>query len=181
MKLDPKFESALTVQQYQTKESIEGVQIIDQPFHRDDTGNFTELGRINDQGELEAFEGFKPQQVSLSIMLPKVVKAFHVHKKQDDVWYVSPDNRLLAILVDLRENSPTKGNKCELFGGGRIAYSGYLQAWLMEPAILHTSTKLIYFTTQQFSPESPDEYRLPWDYFGADIWRKVEVNLKMAL
>lgn len=174
MKLDPKFESALTVQQYQTKESIEGVQIIDQPFHRDDTGNFTELGRINDQGELEAFEGFKPQQVSLSIMLPKVVKAFHVHKKQDDVWYVSPDNRLLAILVDLRENSPTKGNIMRVILGGGSNSLLRIPAGVAHGAgnPWHTSTKLIYFTTQQFSPESPDEYRLPWDYFGADIWRK---------
>jgi dTDP-4-dehydrorhamnose 3,5-epimerase len=29
---------------------------------------------------------------------------------------------------------------------------------------------MLYATTEQFDPQHPDENRLPWDYFGKELW-----------
>lgn len=173
MKIDPQYQDQITTQQYGGKTMIDGVQIIEPKFNSDDGGNFSEIVRFNEQSEIENCPGFQARQASMSVMIPGVIKAFHLHYKQEDLWYVSPYDRLVAVLVDLRQDSPTLGQQQKVvLGGGR-------NLLLRIPAgVAHGAANLTaepitlwYFTSAQFNLQDPDEQRLPWDHFGSQIWK----------
>jgi dTDP-4-dehydrorhamnose 3,5-epimerase len=68
--------------------------------HCDDRGNFMEILR-DDENILKKFG-----QASASMSYPGVIKAFHYHKLQDDVWYF-PVGNAQVVLHDLRKESST--------------------------------------------------------------------------
>jgi dTDP-4-dehydrorhamnose 3,5-epimerase len=80
---------------------IEGVKIKRLKKHCNDRGFFAELVR-DDEPELVSRFG----QASWSMSYPGVIKAFHYHEKQDDLWFFSSGNAQV-VLHDLRENSST--------------------------------------------------------------------------
>ncbi|MBP7768620.1 dTDP-4-dehydrorhamnose 3,5-epimerase family protein [Candidatus Woesebacteria bacterium] len=162
----------LTVQEYGAKQSIAGVEKIELRLQGDDGGNFMEIARLSEGTVAGTAQPFQVQQLSFSVVLPTAVKAYHIHKNQDDLWFVPPQHRLLINLHDLREDSPTFDlHERVVLGGGK----GML---LRIPAgVAHgakncydTPMFLFYATTTQFSLENPDEFRLPWDAFGSDVW-----------
>ncbi len=171
MQIAQEYQPAITTQGYTEKSQIAGVDVITQPLFRDDSGNFTEIVRLTD-GFVEGLENFEVRQASLSLVLPGVIKAFHIHRNQEDLWYVPPYNRILVNLVDVREDSPTKNNHMRLILGG------YSNTLLRIPAGVahggsnpwHEPQSLFYFVTNQFNAEDPDEGRLPWDFFGPEMW-----------
>lgn len=138
---------------------IDGVKIKRIVKHCDDRGFFAELVR-DDEPELLGKFG----QASWSMTYPGVVKAFHYHEKQDDLWFF-PSGNAQVVLYDLREGSPTKGmtdvyylgenNPILLFIPRGVAH-GY-RVLGEKPAVI------IYFTTESYNRESPDEKRIPWD------------------
>ena len=163
----------LTLQDYTKKSTIDGVEIINLKRFNDDGGSFTELARAT-SGIPESLPGFEIKQVNFSEMSPSVIKAFHVHKNQTDIWFVPPRDKILLVLVDVREDSPTKGIIMRIPLGDCNS-----RLVKIPPGIAHgcknISTEIgqiIYFVNQIFSadPEISDEGRLPWDFFGADIW-----------
>ncbi len=79
---------------------IDGVRHKQLVKHCDDRGYFAELVR-DDEGLLERFG-----QMSVSMSYPGVIKAFHYHKKQDDIWFF-PSGNAQVVLVDMREDSRT--------------------------------------------------------------------------
>lgn len=139
-------------------ELIEGVQIKNLIKHVDDRGFFMEILR-DDDNLLKRFG-----QASMSFTYPGVIKAFHYHKLQDDLWFF-PKGNAQVVLYDLREDSPTRGmtnvfymgenNPILLFIPVGVAH-GY-RVLGNEPAII------TYFTTIAYNRENPDEYRIPWD------------------
>jgi dTDP-4-dehydrorhamnose 3,5-epimerase len=173
MNLSPNAKRALTVQSYTASPTIEGVQIVEIKRHHDDGGSMTELGRLVN-GSHEGVAGFTVRQVNYSEVEPGVIKAFHLHLRQTDVWFVPPSDRVLAVLVDVREASPTSGATMRVVLG-----SGTSRLLRIPPGVAHGarnlgpgSGRIIYFTDVQFSPDPAlcDEGRLPWDYVGAAIW-----------
>ena len=47
---------------------------------------------------------------------PGVIKAFHYHENQDDLWFF-PSGNAQVVLYDLREDSATNGKyRCILYG-----------------------------------------------------------------
>jgi dTDP-4-dehydrorhamnose 3,5-epimerase len=137
---------------------IAGVKVKKLLKHADDRGYFLEVLR-NDDGMLEQFG-----QLSASLSYPGVIKAFHYHKKQDDIWFF-PKGNAQVVLYDLRADSPTYGqtdvyymgenNPISLFIPQRVAH-GYRVLGL-EPAII------TYVTNLAYDPNHPDEYRIPYD------------------
>ena len=86
---------------------INGVDIKKIKTHVHDRGNFREILRDDDK-LLKKFG-----QASITVTHPGVIKAFHWHKKQDDLWYgVSGDAKV--VLYDLRKDSKTKGETMEI-------------------------------------------------------------------
>jgi dTDP-4-dehydrorhamnose 3,5-epimerase len=105
-------------------------------------------------------------------MEPGVIKAYHLHQKQEDLWFVPPAHRLLANLHDLREDSPTFDAHMRVALGGGIAQLLRIPAGVAHGIKNCYSSPmiLIYATSEKFNAQQPDELRLAWDEFGADVW-----------
>jgi len=137
---------------------IDGVKIKRLVRHNDDRGFFQEILR-DDEGLLERFG-----QASMSKTYPGVIKAFHYHERQDDLWFF-PVGNAQVVLYDLRDYSPT-------FGKTQVIYMGEDNPLiLLIPAgVAHGYRTLgekpaviIYFTTESYDPANPDEKRLPYN------------------
>ncbi len=140
-------------------EDIEGVKIKKLVTHTDDRGNFMEVLR-SDENLLNKFG-----QSSVSVTLPGVIKAFHWHKKQDDVFFCISGNAQV-VLYDLREGSKTYkktqvvylGDNAEkklLFIPHGVAH-GYR-------VLGNTNLVMLYFVSELYDPKNNDEQRIPFD------------------
>ena len=166
MNLD--FAESIQFEDYRAKPSIEGVWRKALRKFRSLEGSFMEWLRLEDGH----WEGFEPRQISVSWAEPERINAFHIPPKtpQDELWCVLQGG-LLVWLVDLRQDSPTLGLRQSVFLSGE------------EPSILFIPTgvshgyraglrgaTLLYATSSQFHWEDPNEGRLPYDHFGAELW-----------
>jgi len=173
MKLTPEIRSLFKVQDYGKRPVIDGVAVVPVRRFNDDGGSMTELARL-DEGRAQALAGFSAAQINYSTLEPGVVKAFHVHHRQTDVWYVPPEDRVLLVLVDVREGSPTEKVATKLVLG-----DGASALVRIPPGVAHgcrnvgeRTARIVYMTDVHFSaePGATDEGRLPWDLVGAEIW-----------
>ena len=173
MDFTPDAKRAFSIQSYTPAPAIEGVEIIELRRHADDGGSLTELARLTD-GRTAAPSGFTLRQVNYSELEPGQIKAYHLHARQTDAWYVPPSDRVLVVLLDARQGSRTQGARMRLMLG-----NGASRLLRIPPGVAHgvrnlaTATgRIIYFTDLHFSPEPAacDEGRLPWDFAGADVW-----------
>jgi len=159
-------------QDYNPKPTIDGVKVLSIRHFVGENGDFSELFRVNKSGESEAVPGFYVRQINRSKQYDKAVKAWHLHHKQDEIWYVPPDEHLLLGLWDVREGSSTKGalQKIPLGGGKSIAV--YIPRGVAHGAVNFSGKKanVYYFVNNQFDAEHPDEKRLPWDAAGKEFW-----------
>jgi dTDP-4-dehydrorhamnose 3,5-epimerase len=166
--------SALTFQQYGPAAAIEGVFSTPLKKHRDLEGSFMEYVRLS-EGAVEGLaRPFVIHQISLSHAQPGRINAFHVHPKevQDELWCVIAGS-LLVWLVDVREQSATCGRR------QWAVLSGESPVLLHIPAGVAHGFKagsegalLLYAASTQFNPSDPNEGRLPWDHFGAQLWEQ---------
>lgn len=176
MNLSDDAKRAFSLQDYAPAPDIDGVQLVELKRFVDDGGAFTELARVSG-GIAAAFPGFEIKQINYSEMDPGVIKAFHVHRQQTDVWFVPPGDKMLLVLLDVRDGSKTRNVQRRLVlgdGGSRLVR--------IPPGVAHgvknlapSRGRVIYFVDRQFSPDpnQGDEGRLPWDFAGAAIWEVV--------
>jgi dTDP-4-dehydrorhamnose 3,5-epimerase len=124
----------------------------------DDRGYFLEVARLG-QGLAAEFP-FASTQVSAALSYPGTIKAFHFHRRQTDLW-VPSGGMFQAVLVDLRPDSPSFGQKNTL-------YVGSLKPWqlLIPPGVGHgykvigdSPAMLVYVTNRLYDPK--DEGRIP--------------------
>jgi dTDP-4-dehydrorhamnose 3,5-epimerase len=138
---------------------IDGVKVKKLVKHCDDRGFFAELVR-DDEPELLTKFG----QASWSMSYPGVIKAFHYHENQDDLWFF-PSGNAQVVLYDLRENSFTQGETDIYYMGEENPIM-----LLIPKGVAHgyrvlgqKPATIIYFTTESYDPNNPDEKRIPWD------------------
>lgn len=79
---------------------IDGVVVTPLKTYPDDRGYFREISRLKDSGLKEI------AQISATMSYPGIIKAFHYHNQQDDLWYCA-SGMIQAVLFDRREDSPT--------------------------------------------------------------------------
>ncbi|MDO8686726.1 MAG: dTDP-4-dehydrorhamnose 3,5-epimerase family protein [Candidatus Berkelbacteria bacterium] len=170
--IDSEISSKVYTQDYSKKQLIDGVKIVDLKNFAGEDGNFSELLRIGENGETEGFPGFKISQINKSKINPKAIKAWHLHFKQDEIWFVSPSKSLLVGLWDVREKSETKDVSLRIILG-----EGSSKLIFIPKGVAHgcsnTSLEpvdLFYFVSEKFNPQSPDEQRIKWDSLGEDFW-----------
>jgi len=163
---------AVFTQDYSPKPKIEGVRILDLKLMIDDGGTFAELIRLDENGNLELIPEFKVRQSSYSEMLPGVVKAFHLHYNQEDVWFIPPTDRLLIGLIDARKDSSSYRVTQRFVMGAGKAQLLYIPRGVGHGAanLSQKSTSILYFVNQHFNLQAPDEQRLPWDVVGKEFW-----------
>jgi dTDP-4-dehydrorhamnose 3,5-epimerase len=126
--------------------------------HHDDRGFFAEISK---SGEASFHE---VRQINYTESFPGVIKAFHFHKKQWDVWCVVRGMGQV-VLYDTREKSPTKGQTDIYYCGEKN-----LQLIAIPPGVAHgyrvlgqDILGLMYYTTETYNSEDPDEERLPFN------------------
>ena len=126
--------------------------------HSDDRGYFREVLREDDN--LLTHFG----QTSITKTYPGVIKAFHWHNQQDDIWYVV-SGMARVVLYDRRPNSPTYKVTQVVYAGDDNPVSilipigiahGY-QVLGNQPVIL------FYHVTKAYDPKAPDEERIEWN------------------
>jgi dTDP-4-dehydrorhamnose 3,5-epimerase len=139
-------------------DQIDGVWVKDLAVIPDERGRLQEILRADDDG----FKKFG--QVYISTTYPGVVKAWHLHKVQEDN-FCCVKGMVKLVLYDSRDSSPTKGTLTEYFLGEhnpmlvRVPAAVY-HGW---KCISEDESIVVNIPTEAYNRESPDEYRAPWD------------------
>lgn len=163
---------------YGARTTLHGVELLELPRFVDDRGLFVELFRNRSthpgsESLTKFFEEDGIAQVNFSVVdSTTTVKGLHYHLKQSDIWYCPPVSKMKVVLWDLRSNSPTSDQiQVVILGGERD------KLLKIPPGVAHgfrplcDHCVLIYFVTQPFDPDAPDEYRVPWDHPRiASLW-----------
>jgi dTDP-4-dehydrorhamnose 3,5-epimerase len=136
---------------------IEGVEVKKLCTHLDQRGFFRELIRVTDPFFREGFA-----QWSHSLMFEGVIKAWHVHHKQVDWWYVAT-GVLKVALYDTREDSRSHGELMELLlGEHQEACVVKIPTGVAHGCkCINGPVNLLYITSQTYNPE--DEGRIAHD------------------
>jgi dTDP-4-dehydrorhamnose 3,5-epimerase len=159
-------------QDYSKKKIIEGVKIIDVKKFYGEDGTFEELIRINKNGALESFPDFIVMQINRSKILGGAIKAWHLHFKQDDIFYVPSEDQMILGLWDVRNDSDTKDIKMRIIMGGGSAKLVLIPRGVAH-GVVNVARKpgtILYFVNGLFNFSDPDEKRLKWDAAGEDFW-----------
>ncbi|MFL5766416.1 MAG: dTDP-4-dehydrorhamnose 3,5-epimerase family protein [Actinomycetota bacterium] len=137
---------------------IDGVWEKPLTVHPDERGRLMEILRADDDG----FRKFG--QVYMTTTYPGVVKAWHLHKVQDDN-FCCVKGMVKLVLFDGRDDSPTRGTLREYFLGD------HNPMLVRVPAGVHHGWKcvsteeaiVINAASEPYNHASPDESRMPWD------------------
>lgn len=144
---------------------IEGVRVKKLKVIPDNRGRLMEILRCDD----EMFEKFG--QVYMTTAKPKIIKAWHYHKLQDDN-FCCVSGKILLALYDAREGSPTFGEindfivspeEPKLIHIPKGVYHGFKNIGDTEAIVINT-------VTEPYNYKNPDEYRL--DAFDKTIGYK---------
>ncbi|HXG56766.1 MAG TPA: dTDP-4-dehydrorhamnose 3,5-epimerase family protein [Vicinamibacterales bacterium] len=151
-------------------ERIHGVQVKQLRAIPDERGWLMEILRRDETDLLPTFG-----QVYVSATYPGVVKAWHYHKQQVDN-FACVAGTVKLVLVDTREDSPTRGAVNEFFLGAHnpllvqvpnLVYHGW-KCISVEPSLV------VNVPTEPYDRQSPDEHRiephgtLPYDWTRKD-------------
>ncbi len=137
---------------------IDGVWEKRLSVHPDERGRLMEILRADDDG----FRKFG--QVYMTTTYPGVVKAWHLHKVQDDN-FCCVRGIVKLVLYDAREDSPTRGTVTEYFLGDHNPMlvrvpAGVHHGW---KCISAEESIVVNAASEPYNHESPDEFRTPWD------------------
>lgn len=151
---------------------IDGVIFKELVTHCDERGFFREIVRVTDDFFGEGFG-----QWSHSVMFQGTAKAWHIHAKQVDWWYVF-GGVLKVALFDKRDQSPTQGELMEF----RMGDHQPARIVKIPPGVAHGCrclsgpANLFYITSNVYNPA--DEGRIPHDdeEIGYDWTRWPEIT-----
>lgn len=126
--------------------------------HSDDRGYFREIVR-DDDTLLRRFG-----QTAITRTYPGVIKAFHWHEDQDDIWYVA-DGMARVVLYDRRPDSPTSGVTQVIYAGEDNAAAILIPAGIAHgyQVLGNKPVLLFYHVTKSYDPGNPDEQRIAFD------------------
>ncbi|MDP3789944.1 MAG: dTDP-4-dehydrorhamnose 3,5-epimerase family protein [Candidatus Omnitrophota bacterium] len=139
---------------------IEGVMFKDLATHPDERGFFREIIRVTDDLFKEGFG-----QLSVSRIHQGVIKAWHIHKKQVDWWYVA-GGVLRVALYDTRKDSATVRETMELLmGDGQPARVLKIPAGVAHGyKCIKAPADIFYITSRVY--DGTDEGRIAYDDVG---------------
>lgn len=153
-----------------SRDLIEGVLTKPLRLVPDERGWLLEILRADETGLFDKFG-----QVYVSATYPGVVKAWHYHKAQTDN-FACVAGMVKLVLVDTRDNSPTRGVVNEFFLGTqnptlvqvpKLVYHGW-KCISLDPSLV------VNVPNEPYNREQPDEYRLephgslPYDWSRKD-------------
>ena len=136
---------------------IDGVVLTNLTTHTDDRGFFREILRFSQMTSQQQFG-----QWSHSLMFDNVIKAWHMHNRQTDWWYVG-SGVLRVGLCDRRELSPTNGQTMDLrMGNQQMAHVLEIPPGVAHGCkVIQGPVNLFYITSHEYDVD--DELRIPYD------------------
>ncbi len=151
---------------------IHGVKIKELVTHADERGFFREVIRSTDAFFKEGFAQWSHTKTHAG-----AAKAWHLHQKQTDWWYVAV-GAVKVALYDTRADSPTHGKLEEYFLGEQYG----AKVLKVPPGVAHGykvlegPAHLFYITSHAYDPQ--DEGRIPHDdaRIGYDWKRGPEIK-----
>jgi len=135
----------------------EGVQYFPLTKYLDDRGFFMEVMRASFLEKI----GFVPKQISLSETKPGIIKAFHYHQKQSDL-FCPISGKFRIVLLDVRETSETFGHGFSLYSNGNHPFVLHIP-----PGVAHgyqigdQPATMLYIMNREYDPS--DELRAEWN------------------
>ncbi len=137
---------------------IDGVVVRRLTLHADDRGHVGEILRMSDP----LCRDFTFRQSNLTRTRSGVIKAFHYHLHQDDIFCPLVGTARI-VMVDFRKESKSFGMANSVFAGEL-----YPRAVRIPAGVAHgyevlpgPDLLLVYFTSREYDPA--DEFRLPHD------------------
>jgi len=169
--IETKNKKKIYKQKYTSSKLIEGVKIIDIKNISSEEGDFSEIARF-EKGKIKQIPDFEIAQMNRTRLIPGSIKAWHLHFKQDFVWYVSPFDHLFVGLWDVRKKSKTKGKKMRIILGVGKSQLLFIPKGVAQGTAVfqHLPLDLYVFSNQEFNMKDHDERRLSWDSLGKDFW-----------
>jgi dTDP-4-dehydrorhamnose 3,5-epimerase len=164
----------MKLQDYSNTTLIEGVKVWRPKSFKDCGGEFREIARFQKRYDdhygsdpyIEMRDGsgedfyFDLKQMNVSTLEPGAIKAFHLHKKQTDLWYVM-DKMIVVLVAPDRQYS-------------RLVLEN--EFVLIPPGVLHgianpysTRGRMMYLTDEYFDPN--DEWREDPFLVGKEVWQ----------
>lgn len=137
---------------------IHGVHLKRLAVHADDRGFLMEVLKADDP----CFQTIK--QTTYTEAFPGVIKAFHWHRRQWDMWFFVR-GMAQVVLYDLRPDSPTHRQTNVFVIGDRAPGllaipSGVAHGYRV---LGQEVAGLLYHTTEAYDPQDPDEEHIPFD------------------
>jgi dTDP-4-dehydrorhamnose 3,5-epimerase len=135
----------------------------------DDRGYLIEIVRAAEGEEPHAVVHQFGQVYLVGDMTRGTIRAFHKHDELWD-WFFISHGSAKFVLVDDRDDSPTKGEMMTVISGERkptlvVVPPGVYHGWMS----LEDDTQMISTASHAYNREKPDEVRIPPDSFG-DVW-----------
>jgi dTDP-4-dehydrorhamnose 3,5-epimerase len=103
-------------------------------------------------------------QTTYTVAYPGVIKAFHWHKRQKDVWFFV-SGMAQVVLYDMRPESTTYRQTDVLYMGEHNPLVVSIPEYVAHGyrVLGNEPAGLFYHTTSVYDPKYPDEERLPFD------------------
>lgn len=164
--------SSIQFADYASENVIEGVKLIPLTSFPAEDGDLSEIFRITKKGTIEQCPDFKIAQMNRVRHNAGAKKAWHLHLKQDELWYVSPYDHLFVGLWDVRKNSKTKDLTMRVILGGTKSSLLFIPRGVAHGTanFIERPVDLLSITNKHFIINAPDELRMPWDALGKDFW-----------
>ena len=127
------------------------------------------------------FPELEKGQINIGFLEPGVVKGLHFHLAQYDVWHCFESN--IHVVCARPKVYPWLFPYSTLTIEDSDIYHFYIGSknpgiLIIPPGFCHGYTNignersgLLYWVTKPYDPKIPDEYRLPWDILGPEIWK----------
>ncbi len=145
--------------------TIAGARLIDHTVHVDSRGWLCEVMRRDDPH----FGGFGQLSI-VTNFAPRVIRAYHMHQYQGEVFVVM-DGAIQFIIVDERAGSVTHQHLNGFVLMGERPQSLHVPCDVQHGLMALTqSARLLTVTTLPYDTGDPDEVRIPPDSYG-DVWR----------
>ena len=146
---------------------IDGVVIKNLTVHKDipdidddrvKSGFLMEVLRADD-GLLEKFG-----QSVFTVSHQGTIKAFHWHKKQDDLWFVA-SGKAKIVLYDMRKNSKTHRTTQVVYAGTDDYKLVFIPKGVVHgyKAVSKEPVLLFYHVTEMYDRDNPDEERIAYN------------------
>ena len=139
-----------------------GVKTLKPKINSDDRGFVTEVFRTD---WAEFFDGIIPKQINLSDSKPGTIRAWHKHTRNQTDYFLVKKGKVKICIYDGEKESKTFGKLVEIIVSGDelkiVKVPGHF--WHGTKTLSGTPSETIYFLTNLYDYENPDEERLDWN------------------